>query len=44
MLAIRSLIDKKRNKSSEVTGDIIILEKHFEEAIELVLKQNGLKK
>ena len=44
MLAIRSLIDKKRNKSSEITGDIIILEKHFDEAIELVLKQNGLKK
>jgi len=44
MLAIRELIDKKRGKSNEVTGDISILETHFEEAIQLVLKQNAMKK
>ncbi|MFA5820178.1 MAG: hypothetical protein WC854_12975, partial [Bacteroidales bacterium] len=44
MLAIRELIDKNRGKSNEVTGDISILETHFEEAIQLVLKQNATKK
>jgi len=38
------LIDKNRGKSSEITGDISILETHFEEAIQLVLKQNAMKK
>ncbi len=40
MLAIRELIDKKRRKSSDITGDIMISENHFEEAIQLVLKQH----
>ena len=44
MLAIRNLIDKTRQSSSELTGEIIILENHFDEAIELVLKQNATKK
>jgi transitional endoplasmic reticulum ATPase len=44
MLAIREVIDKKRGKPSESTGDINILENHFEEAIGLVLKQNAMKK
>jgi len=44
MLAIRELIDKKKGKSKKVTGEIFILESHFEEAIELVLKQNSMKK
>ena len=44
MLAIRNLIDKNRGKPDEVTGDIVILENHFEEAIKLVLKQNSTKK
>ena len=44
MLAIRELIDKKSGKSNEVTDDISILESHFEEAIQLVLKQNLTKK
>jgi transitional endoplasmic reticulum ATPase len=44
MLAIRQLIDNQRSKSTEITGDISILEKHFEEAIQLVLKQNSTKK
>ncbi|NQU67391.1 MAG: CDC48 family AAA ATPase [Candidatus Marinimicrobia bacterium] len=44
MLAIRALIEKESRKSSELTGEIIILTKHFEEAIELVLTQNAKKK
>ena len=40
MIAIRELIDKSKGKSKEVTGEIIIIENHFEEAIELVLQQN----
>jgi len=44
MLAIRELIDKSKGKSKEVTGEIIILENHFEEAIQLVLKQNESKR
>jgi len=44
MLAIRELIDKNRGKTKEVSGEISILETHFEEAIQLVLTQNAIKK
>jgi len=44
MLAIRELIEKQPVKSAEITEDIIIMENHFEEAIQLVLKQNTTKK
>ena len=44
MLAIRELIDKNRGKTNEVSGEISILETHFEEAIQLVLKQNASKR
>jgi transitional endoplasmic reticulum ATPase len=44
MLAIRELIDTKRRATDEITGEILILEKHFDEAISLVLKQNATKK
>ena len=44
MLAIRSLIDQTRTTSAEVPGEIIILEKHFNEAINLVLTQNLTKR
>lgn len=44
MLAIRDLIDEKSEETDEVTGEIIIKENHFEEAISLVLKQNATKK
>jgi transitional endoplasmic reticulum ATPase len=44
MLAIRSVIDKTRGKQADVPSDISILESHFEEAIQLVLKQNLMKK
>jgi transitional endoplasmic reticulum ATPase len=43
MLAIRELIEKNHGKSKEITGDIFILEAHFEEAIQLVIKQNKSK-
>ena len=43
MLAIRSLIEKNRQEE-EITGAVSILESHFDEAIQLVLKQNGEKK
>jgi len=43
MLAIRELIEKKRGKTDETTGNISILETHFEEAIQLVVKQNAAK-
>ena len=43
MLAIRELIEKKRVKTDETTGNISILETHFEEAIQLVVKQNAAK-
>ena len=39
MCAIREIIDK--NDSSE-NAEIYILEKHFEEAIQVVLLQNGI--
>jgi hypothetical protein len=35
MLAIRSLIDLSRGKTDEVKGEILVLENHFNEAIEL---------
>ncbi len=44
MLAIRQLIEKIRGTSEEVTGDICILDSHFEEAIQLVFMQNATKK
>jgi transitional endoplasmic reticulum ATPase len=44
MLAIRELIDKNREKQLEISGDVILMENHFEEAISLVLKQNATKK
>jgi transitional endoplasmic reticulum ATPase len=44
MLAIRQLIDKNKNNTDEITGEISLQESHFEEAIDLVLKQNALKK
>ncbi|MEI7662712.1 MAG: AAA family ATPase, partial [Bacteroidota bacterium] len=44
MLAIRGLIDRNRGNPGDITGDISILEPHFEEAIQLVLKQNATKK
>ncbi|MDA3817415.1 MAG: CDC48 family AAA ATPase [Prolixibacteraceae bacterium] len=44
MLAIRELIDKNRDKPDVILGDISILENNFEEATQLVLKQNALKK
>jgi len=44
MLAIRQLIDKNRDQAIENTGEISITESHFEEAIQLVLKQNATKK
>ena len=44
MLAIRDLLDQNKGKSSETIGEINILGKHFGEAIELVIKQNALKK
>ena len=44
MLGIRELIEKKRGKTDEAGGNISILEAHFEEAIQLVLKQNSAKK
>ncbi|MHC1738686.1 MAG: CDC48 family AAA ATPase [Ignavibacteriaceae bacterium] len=43
MLAIRELIDKNSGKSSDFPTDITILEKHFEDAIQLVFKQNTKK-
>jgi transitional endoplasmic reticulum ATPase len=44
MLAIRGLLDQNKGKSSETIGEINILGKYFDEAIELVVKQNELKK
>ncbi|MEI6576740.1 MAG: CDC48 family AAA ATPase [Bacteroidota bacterium] len=44
MLAIRELIEKNRGKSNEMPGDVTILDAHFEEAIQLVHKQNVSKK
>ena len=44
MLAIRSLIEQNRGKTSEPAGEILIQENHFEEAIGLVLRQNATKK
>jgi len=44
MLAIRQTIDKNQNLAAEQTAEISISEKHFEEAIQLVLNQNVIKK
>jgi len=44
MLAIRSLIEKKSGKIMDTNSKISLLENHFQEAIELVLKQNATKK
>jgi transitional endoplasmic reticulum ATPase len=44
MLAIRDMIDKNRGKPGELTAEISISEAHFEGAIQLVLKQNEVKK
>ena len=44
MLAIRQLIEKQRDNLAEPIGNISIIESHFEEAIQLVLKQNSTKK
>jgi len=44
MLAIRELIDKKDGESIEASDEIVLLPKHFEEAINLVLTQNSTKK
>ena len=44
MLAIRQLIEKQKDKGVEITGEICILDNHFEEAIQLVLMQNATKK
>jgi len=44
MLAIRNLIDQNRGTPDEITGEITLLQTHFEEAIALVLKQNSTKK
>jgi hypothetical protein len=40
MLAIREFIDNKKTNESIKEWNIIISEKHFEDAIQLVLKQN----
>lgn len=44
MIAIRGLLEQNKRKSSETVGDINILEKHFDEAVEIVILQNALKK
>jgi hypothetical protein len=38
------MIDKNRGKPGELTAEISISEAHFEGAIQLVLKQNEVKK
>jgi transitional endoplasmic reticulum ATPase len=44
MLAIRNLIEQKRGSASEAEVKIVIVQEHFDEAIELVLNQNLNKK
>jgi len=44
MLAIRELIEKKNGESVDSSDEIVLLPKHFEEAINLVLTQNLTKK
>jgi transitional endoplasmic reticulum ATPase len=44
MLAIRELIDKNQGNPSDNAVEIKIMEIHFENAIQLVLKQNATKK
>ena len=43
-LAIREIIENKTDKKGELTGELTILQKHFEQSIDLVLKQNEIKK
>lgn len=44
MLAIRELIDKNQKNPASILDTISLKETHFEEAIDLVLKQNATKK
>ncbi len=44
MLAIRSLIEKNKEESPSPDSKIVLLDKHFKEALGLVLKQNASKK
>ncbi len=44
MLAIRELIEKKNGELIDSSDEIVLLPKHFEEAINLVLTQNLTKK
>jgi transitional endoplasmic reticulum ATPase len=44
MLAIRELIEKKNGELVDSSDEIVLLPKHFEEAINLVLTQNLTKK
>jgi len=43
MLAIRDVIEKNKGKSEDNEYDILIMDNHFDEAVKLVFKQNGLK-
>jgi transitional endoplasmic reticulum ATPase len=40
MLAIREIIEKSKGDDQTIGGEILISEKHFEEAIQLIMKQN----
>ena len=40
MLAIREIIEKSKGDDQTFGGEILISEKHFEEAIQLIMKQN----
>ena len=44
MLAIRSIIEQQKGKATVPKEGLSILESHFTEAIDLVLKQNSIKK
>ena len=44
MLAIRSIIEQQKGKATVPKEGLSILESHFTEAIDLVLKQNAIKK
>lgn len=43
MFAIRELIEKNRAKPKNNSGEISILETHFEQAVQLVINQNAIK-
>ncbi len=43
MLAIRDVIEKNKGKSEDNEYDVLIMDNHFDEAVKLVFKQNGLK-